>query len=188
MFEEEKSSTKSIVISIVVLVVLAAAGAAWFLAKNNHPDVEAAVTQVELMPLHSQYGHVYGNAGADQTEDNTYVLAHVVVNNRNSAAPAFLKDFSATLSPKEGEDQTSTALEKDDLNTVLKAFAQMQPLAAKLGGKPLLRETEIPRSSSAEGYVVFQFHGTPAVWKDRTSATLRVDLYHNGVVTTTFPK
>ncbi|MBS1814028.1 MAG: hypothetical protein JSS87_04040 [Acidobacteria bacterium] len=188
MFEEEKSSNTSIVVSIVVLVVLAAAGAVWFLLKNNHPDVEAAVTQVELMPLHSQYEHVYGNAGADQTEDNTYVLAHVIVNNRNSAAPAFLKDFSATLIPKEGEGQAATALEKDDLATVLKAFSQMQPLTEKVGGKPLLRETEIPRSSSAQGYVVFLFHGTPAVWKERTSATLRVDLYHNGVVTTEFPK
>ena len=188
MFEEEKSSSKPIVVSIVVLIVLAAVGALWFWKKNNHADVEAHITQVEIMPLHLQYGHVYGNAGADQTDDATYVLARVVVNDRNDKALAFLKDFSATLTPNEGDPQTSTALEKDDLATVLKAFKQMQPLVDKLGGKPLLRESEISHSGSADGYVVFQFRGTPKMWNERQSAILRIDLYHNGVITAPFPK
>lgn len=188
MFQEEKSNSKPIVVSIVVLVVLAIAGGAWFWLKNNHPLVEATVTQVEVMPLHRQYEHVFGHVGADQTEDLTYVLAHVVINNRNNAAPAFLKDFSATLTPKEDAETTATALEKADLEATLKAFPQMQSLAQKLGNKPLLRETEVARGATADGYIVFLFQGTSQIWNERKQATLRVDMYHNAFATTTFPK
>lgn len=188
MFQEEKSNNKSILVSIVVLVVLAIAGAAWFWLKNNRAPVEATITQVELMPLHQQYGHVFGHVGADQTEDIIYVLARVTIHNHNDAAPAFLKDFSVKLSAKDDAEADATAVTKDDLANLLKAFPQMQQIAHKLGDKPLLTETEVPRNASADGYLVFPFQGTPAIWNERKQAVLRVDMYHNAFVTTAFPK
>lgn len=188
MFQEEKRNSATLIGAAVVLIVIAAAGVFWFFKKNDHPVIEAAITQSEVMPLHVQYAHVYGNAGRDQSEDATYVIARIRIDNRNDAAPLFLKDITAHLQPRGYAPITSGALEKDDLTAVLKAFPKLQADAQKLGGKPLLREIEIAHNASAEGYAVFQFKCQQKIWDERQAAKIDLDFYHNQTTTATFPK
>ncbi len=187
MFQEEKRSSQPILVSALVLVLLAAGGLFWFLKKYNHPDVTVAITQAQLMPLHVQYAHVFGSVGPDQTDDATYVLARVTIVNVSNAT-YFIKDLSATLTPHEGEPLTSSAFQKDDLPKLLAGFPQMQPIAAALGGRPLLRETTIAPHASVAGYVMLQFAVKPEVWTKRDDAIVHVDFYRNASYSAHFPK
>lgn len=188
MFQEEKRSNTGIVLSIVVLLAAAAAAGFWFYKKNNHAAIEAVVTQTVVAPLHVQYAHVYGNAGKDQTDDATYIVAKVRINNRLSNAPLFLKDITAAFEPNGFEPQTSTALEKGDLETVIKALPQVREAVGKTAANPLLREIKIEPNASAEGYAVFQFKCDSKVWNDRQAAKVDLEFYHNQAASAPIPK
>jgi len=90
--------------------------------------------------------------------------------------PLFLKDFTATLTTADGQEITTSATEQQDLDTVYTAFPALKPLASE----PLLRETMIGPGKSAEGMLLLHFPVTKSVWDSRRTATLNVDLYHQG--------
>ena len=90
--------------------------------------------------------------------------------------PLFLKDFTATLTTAEGDEITTSAIEKLDLENVYTSFPGLRPLASE----PLLRETMISPGQSAEGMILLHFPVTKEVWDHRRDAMLNVDLYHQG--------
>ena len=61
------------------------------------------------------------------------------------------------------------------------------PALKDLASSPLLRETLIAPGQTAEGMVLLRFPVTQAVWNARKSATLNVDLYHQGPLTISIP-
>ena len=76
----------------------------------------------------------------------------------------------------EGEEITTSAVEKPDLENVYTSFPGLKPLASE----PLLRETMISPGQSAEGMILLHFPVTKEVWDHRRRAVLNVDLYHQG--------
>ena len=51
-----------------------------------------------------------------------------------------------------------------------------------------LRETSIQPGDHAEGMVLIHFPVTEAVWKQRKSATVNIEFYHQGPFTIPIPK
>jgi hypothetical protein len=109
------------------------------------------------------------------SQDDLYVVLTVNIDDRTNL-PLFLKDFTATLTTAEGEEITTSAAEKQDLESIYTSF----PAIKNLSSEPLLRDTMISPGQSAQGMILLHFPVTQAVWDHRRTAFLNIDLYHQG--------
>jgi hypothetical protein len=140
-----------------------------------HKTADLTVTHTAVYPVHTVFTSDSIVVGNQHTEDNLYVLTNLRIDDRLHL-PLFLKDFTATLTTAEGEEITTSAIEKRDLDNVYTSFPDLKALATE----PLLRETMIAPGQSAQGMVLLHFPVTQAVWDHRRSAVLNIDLYHQG--------
>jgi hypothetical protein len=136
---------------------------------------DLTITHTVVVPIHTVLKSDSIVVGKDQSQDDLYVLATLRIAD-NLHLPLFLKNFTATLTTAEGEELTTSAIEKQDLPTVYAAFPTLHSLAST----PLLRESMIDPGQSAEGMILLHFPITQAVWDHRRNATLNIDLYHQG--------
>jgi hypothetical protein len=116
-------------------------------------------------------------------QDDLYVLTTLRIEN-HLHQPITINTMTATLITGDGQETTTSALNQTDLPAVFQAFPQLRPLQAP----PLLRETEIQPTQSAQGQVVLHFPITKALWDARKSATLSVQLYNLPPETIEIPK
>ena len=142
---------------------------------NPRRTANLTITHTVVVPTHTVLKSDSIVVGKDQSQDDLYVLANLRIDD-NLHLPLFLKDFTATLTTEEGEELTTSAIEKQDLPTVYTAFPALHSLASA----PLLRESMIDPGQSAEGMILLHFPITQAVWDHRRNATLHIDLYHQG--------
>lgn len=175
---EPRNFTVPILIAVAVLAI--AGGLVYHFMAHGVADV--TVTHVAVLPNHTVFKSRSIVVGQDETQDDFYVLATVAVHD-DLKIPIFIKDLTGTLETPEGE-QTSSAVEKNDFASLYTTFPALKPLA----GPPLLREIAIQPGESAEGMVLLHYPITQAQWDSRTSATVTVDLYHQGKFTATIPK
>ena len=140
-----------------------------------HKTADLTITRTMLYPTHTVFKSDSIVVGNQHAEDALYVLTTLRIDDRLHL-PLFLKDFTATLTTAEGEEVTTSAVEKLDLDNVYTAFPGLKPLASD----PLLRDTMISPGQSAEGMILLHFPITKEVWDHRRSAVLNVDLYHQG--------
>jgi hypothetical protein len=140
-----------------------------------HKTADLAITRTLIYPTHTVFKTDTTLVGHDQSQDDLYVLTTLRIDDRLHL-PLFLKDFTATLTTADGQEITTSATEQQDLDTVYTAFPALKPLASE----PLLRETMIGPGKSAEGMLLLHFPVTKSVWDSRRTATLNVDLYHQG--------
>jgi hypothetical protein len=140
-----------------------------------HRTADLAITRTTIYPAHTVFKSDSMIVANQHTEDDLYVLTTLRIDDRLHL-PLFLKDFTATLTTAEGEEITTSAIEKRDLDNVYTAFPALKPLASE----PLLRDTMISPGQSAEGMVLLHFPVTKEVWDHRRTAVLNVDLYHQG--------
>jgi hypothetical protein len=140
-----------------------------------HKTADLTITRTILYPTHTVFKSDSIVVGNQHAEDALYVLTTLRIDDRLHL-PLFLKDFTATLTTAEGEEVTTSAVEKLDLDNVYTAFPGLKPLASD----PLLRDTMISPGQSAEGMILLHFPITKEVWDHRRSAVLNVDLYHQG--------
>jgi hypothetical protein len=136
---------------------------------------DLTITHTVVVPTHTVLKSDSIVVGHDQSQDDLYVLVTLRIDD-NLHLPLFLKDFTATLTTAEGEELTTSAIEKQDLPTVYTAFPALHSLASP----PLLRESMINPGQSAEGMILLHFSITQAVWDHRRNAILNIDLYHQG--------
>lgn len=148
---------------------------ALFIRFTPNKTADLAVSHTIVFPTHIVIGSGSIVVGHDTAEDTLYVLTTLHVDDR-LRFPLFIKDFTATLTTAEGEDITTSAVEKDDIPNLLVSFPGLKPLATE----PLLRETVIEPGQSAEGMVILHFPVTQSVWDHRQAAILNIDLYHQG--------
>jgi hypothetical protein len=116
------------------------------------------------------------------SEQGVYVVTTLHIDNKLNV-PLFLKDFTATVTLPNGEMHTS-AIEKQDLDTVYSAFPDLRSLMAT----PLLRETAVDPGKTSDGTLLLQFPMRQSDWNQRQSATLTIDFYHQPSVTVPIPK
>jgi hypothetical protein len=140
-----------------------------------HKTADLNITRTTIYPTHTVFKSDSIVVGNQHTEDALYVLTTLRIDDRLHL-PLFLKDFTATLTTGEGEQITTSAVEKQDLDNVYTSFPELKPLSSE----PLLRDIMISPGQSAEGMILLHFPVTKEVWDHRRSAVLNVDLYHQG--------
>jgi len=140
-----------------------------------HRTADLSITRTTIYPTHTVFKSDSIVVANQHAEDALYVLTTLRIDDRLHL-PLFLKDFTATLTTGEGEEITTSAVEKLDLENVYTSFPALKPLASE----PLLRDTMISPGQSAEGMILLHFPVTKEVWDHRRKAVLNVDLYHQG--------
>ena len=140
-----------------------------------HRTADLAITRTTIYPTHTVFKSDSIIVANQHAEDALYVLTTLRIDDR-LRLPLFLKDFTATLTTGEGEEITTSAVEKPDLENVYTSFPALKPLASE----PLLRDTMITPGQSAEGMILLHFPVTKEVWDHRRTAVLNIDLYHQG--------
>ena len=140
-----------------------------------HRTADLTITRTTVYPTHTVFKSDSIIVANQRAEDVLYVLTTLRIDDRLHL-PLFLKDFTATLTTGEGEEITTSAVEKLDLDNVYTSFPGLKPLASE----PLLRDTMISPGQSAEGMIHLHFPVTKEVWDHRRTAVLNVDLYHQG--------
>jgi hypothetical protein len=136
---------------------------------------DLTILRTSIYPAHTVFASDTMVVANQHSQDDLYVLTTLRIDDRLHL-PLFLKDFTATLTTAEGEEITTSAVEKQDLDNVYTSFPALKPLASE----PLLRDTMISPGQSAEGMILLHFPVTQAVWDHRRNAMLNVDLYHQG--------
>jgi hypothetical protein len=140
-----------------------------------HRTPDLTLVRTTIYPTHTVFKSDTILVANQRTEDNLYVFTTLRIDD-GLHLPLFLKDFTATLTTGEGEEITTSAVEKPDLENVYTSFPALKPLASE----PLLRDTMISPGQSAEGMILLHFPVTKEVWDHRRKAVLNVDLYHQG--------
>ena len=140
-----------------------------------HRTADLTITRTIVVPTRTVFKSDSIVVANQHAEDQLYVLTTLRIDDRLHL-PLFLKDFTATLTTAEGEEVSTSAVEKQDLENVYTSFPELKPVATE----PLLRETMISPGASAEGMILLHFPVTKEVWDHRRTAVLNVDLYHQG--------
>jgi hypothetical protein len=140
-----------------------------------HRTADVAIPRTTIYPTHTVFKSDTILVANQRTEDVLYVFTTLHIDDRLHL-PLFLKDFTATLTTGEGEEITTSAVEKLDLDNVYTSFPALKPLASE----PLLRDTMISPGQSAEGMILLHFPVTKEVWDHRRKAVLNIDFYHQG--------
>ncbi len=166
---------RNLLVPVLLAFLILGIVLALFLRLIPNHTADIAITHTAVYPAHTVFKSESMVVANQRAEDNLYVLATLRIDDRLHV-PLFLKDFTATLTTAEGEEVTSSAIEKQDLDAVYTSFPEVKALATT----PLLRETMINPGNSAEGMVLLRFPVTQDVWDRRRSATLNIELYHQG--------
>ena len=140
-----------------------------------HRTADLTITRTIIVPTHTVFKSDSIVVANQHAEDQLYVLTTLRIDDRLHL-PLFLKDFTATLTTGEGEEVTTSAVEKQDLENVFASFPELKPVATE----PLLRETMISPGEYAQGMILLHFPITKDVWDHRRNAILNVDIYHQG--------
>jgi hypothetical protein len=162
---------------VPVLLAFLLLGLALALVMRLSPKNTADLTILKILiyPTHTIFKSDSTVVGSDQVQDSLYVLATLRVEDQ-LRLPVYLKDFTATLITADGQQLTSSAIEKSEFLNLYTSFPALKPLASE----PLLRDTMIAPANSAEGMIILHFPVTKEVWDHRQAAVLHVDLYHQG--------
>ena len=150
---------------------------------NPHRTPELTVTRTVVVPTHIVFKSETIVVSNQHAEDHLYVLVTLNIDDRLHL-PLYLKDFTATLTTADGEELTTSAIEKQDLDNVYTSFPELKPFATE----PLPRETWIDPGKSAQGMVLLQFPVAKDVWDHRRSAVLNIDFYHQGTQQVVIPQ
>jgi hypothetical protein len=182
-FSSQPERSGFVVPAIIVLAIVGIAFAGiWFF--TPHDIAKITVDHISVVPEHTVYKTGSNVVGAeDQSQDDLYVVATVHIVD-DLKLPIKINDLTGTLSSGEGEDQTTSAIQKKDIPNLYVTFPALEPL----GSAPLLRETELQPGQKAEGMVLLHFPISKDAWDQRKSATVNIVFYQQGTLSVTIPK
>ena len=166
---------------IVVIVVAAVFALIWFFTPHRIADL--TITHTAVVPEHTVFASSSKVVGSETAEDDLYVFATVRIENKLKL-PITINTISGTLTAPDDTVTPASAIGKNDRESLYLSFPALKPLASA----PLNPETEIPPGGQAEGMVLLHFPIAEADWKNRKSATIVIDTYHQGQLTVDIPK
>ena len=166
---------RNLLVPVLLAFLILGIVLALLLRFTPHRTADLTIVRTTIYPTHTVFKSDSIIVANQHTEDALYVLTTLRIDDRLHL-PLFLKDFTATLTTAEGEEITTSAVEKPDLENVYTSFPALKPLASE----PLLRDTMISPGQSAEGMILLHFPVTKEVWDHRRTAVLNIDLYHQG--------
>ena len=177
---ERRSYTVPALIALAILGI----GIGIFFWRTPLRAVDVTVPRAAILPTHTVFPSGTRVVGMpDPAEDAFYVVAAVRVHNR-LRVPIFIKDITGTFTASDDSVLTASAAEKADLPNLYITFPKIQSLTST----PLYRETTIRPGADAEGMVIVDFPITQDLWDKRKSASITLDLYHQGQFTADIPK
>jgi hypothetical protein len=173
-----QSARRNLLAPVLIAFLLLGIVLALVIRATPHRTADLTITRTAIFPTHTVFKSDSTLVGHDQTQDDLYVLTTLRIDDRLHL-PLFIKDLTGTLTTADGQVFTTSATENQDFDNVYASFPGLKPLASE----PLLRETTIAPGQSAQGMVLLHFPVTKAAWDHRRTATLNVDLYHQGLQT-----
>lgn len=173
---------RNLLAPVLIAFVILGIAIAYLVRYTPHRTADVAITRTAIYPAHTVFKSDSILVNRESAEDDLYVLATLKIEDRLNL-PLFVKDFSATLTTADGQQFTTSATEKEDLPTLYSAFPQLKALSSP----PLVRDTFINPGHSVEGMVLLHFPINQALWDNRKSATLKIDLYHQGPLALLIP-
>lgn len=172
----------------LVLPGLAAAGAIAFgiaVAIHFFPKttVDLAHLRTETYAKTVEFKNDTIVIGPNESNQVFFVASTIRIGN-GVRTPLTIDDASLALTDATGAQLVMKASLKQDLVNQVASFPALKPMIEH----PLLRETEIPPRGAVEGTLLFSMRISPEQWKNRASAAIKVDLYHERSVYVTIPK
>jgi hypothetical protein len=175
---ERRSFLLPIALALAAIAVAIAIAMHFFPAttvKIKHVHTDALPTETTLK----------GSTVIGLTETNRvlFVSSTIQVDNQ-LRVPIYLDDFHITLTDQTGAEMTVAATQPNDLPDLEANYPALKPLMTA----PLVRNTSIGQSKSAQGTLLFPLTVPKDVWDTRKSAVIRVDLYHQPAIYVSIPK
>jgi hypothetical protein len=178
-----QAERRSYALPAVLGFLILAAGVGAFLWRMPLRVADLTVTHSATLPTHTVFPTETRVVGAqDAAEDAFYVVVTAHIHNRLKV-PISINDITGSITMPDGNVLTTSAVEKNDLPNVYLSFPKLKPLSSA----PLLRESTVAPGGDAEGMVLLSFPIAEAQWKQRKSASVTVELYHQGSVTGAIP-
>jgi hypothetical protein len=182
-FKFSQPERRNFLVPILIALVIVG-GVFGYIYLTPHRIADITLTHTAVLPTHTEFQTDSKLVGAQvEAQDAFYVLATIRIDNRLKT-PLTIDDITGTFTQPDDTVADTTAIQKNDLDSVYSAFPALKPLA----GPPLLRETPIPPGSHAEGMVLLNFPVTEAQWNARKSATVTLSFYHQPPFSITIPK
>lgn len=146
-------------------------------------SVKAEAVHTDILPTTTVYKAQSIVVGQNEVAQTLFVAATVRVEN-GMRMPVYVDNVSLTLTDSTGAELTQTALNKQDIASVEQSFPKLKPLVKALP----LQDATIDPGESAQGVSVFSLNVPQSLWDARTSAVVKIDLYHQQSVSLTLPK
>jgi hypothetical protein len=179
----QQSGRRNLLAPVLVAFLLLGIVIALVVRYTPHNVADVSIEQVSVYPAHTVFKSDTILVGRDRSQDDLYVTVTTKVSDRLNL-PIFLKDFTGTMTTADGEQIAATAAQKNDFENIYKSFPALQASSST----PLLRETIIDPGDIAKGMILLHFPVSSEVWNNRRSATLNIDLYHQGPLSVTLPQ
>jgi hypothetical protein len=174
---------RNLLAPVLIAFLLLGIAIALLVRYTPHSIAEVNVVHTAVYPAHTVFKSDTILVGRDRSQDDLYVLVTVNMTDKLNL-PIFIKDFTGTLISADGTSIPGTASQKDDLENLYTTF----PAIRSMSSPPLLRETLISPEASVSGMVLLHFPVSADTWNHRRSATLNIDLYHQGIISTSIPQ
>jgi hypothetical protein len=164
---------RNLLVPVLIAFLVLGFAIALVIRIGPHRTADLTITHTAVFPAHTVLKSDSIVVGSDRTQDDLYILTTLRIED-NLRLPLFLKDFTATLTSREGQQFTTSATEQQDLATVLTVYPALKNLAST----PLFRETMVAPGQSAEGMILLRFPVDQGTWDHRQTAFLHIDFYH----------
>jgi hypothetical protein len=174
---------RNLLAPVLIAFLLLGMAVALLVRYTPHSIAEVKVVRTAVYPAHTVFKSDTILVGRDRSQDDLYVLVTVSMTDRLNL-PIFIKDFTGTIVSSDGTQVSGTAAQKNDLENLYTTF----PAIRSLSSSPLLRETLIDPGASVDGMVLLHFPVSADTWNHRRSATLNIDLYHQGPISVAIPQ
>ena len=176
---ERRSFLLPLVLAITALLLVGALAAYFFPATS----VRAEAVHTATLPTTTVYKAQSIVVGQNEVAQ-TLLLACTVRIKNGMRFPVYVDHVSLTLTDATGAELTENALSKQDIATVEQSFPKLKALVQS----PLLQDVNVDSGKSSQGTSLFSLNVPQTLWDARTSAVVKVDLYHQQSVLVTLPK
>ena len=145
--------------------------------------VKAEPVHTEILPTTTVYKAQSIVVGQNEVAQTLFIASTLRVEN-GMRMPVYVDNVSLTLTDSSGAELTEKALSKQDIATVEQSFPKLKALVLL----PPLQDVTIHPGDSAQGVSVFSLNIPQSLWDARTSAVVKIDLYHQQSIAVTLPK
>ncbi len=170
-------------VPLVVAVLASALAALLTIHFFPRTSVKVETLHTDLLPTTTVYKAQSIVVGQNEVAQTLFVASTLRIEN-GMHTPVYVDNVSLTLTDSTGAELTERALSKQDIASVEQSLPKLKTLVQ---ASPLT-DAPIEPGKSAQGVSVFSLNLPQSLWDARTSAVIKIDLYHQQSVSVTLPK